>query len=85
MAIIPNVIVTATATKGPIDTTNATAKQNIRKKIMKPVDDSIFELQSERKVTLSLTDYVITQMSRVMRKGLTFIGNFNLSFMKLIK
>lgn len=84
MITIPNEIVTATDTKGPIDITNATAKQNIRKNIMKPVDDSIFELQSERKVTLSLTDYVITQMSRVTRKGLTFIVNFNLSFMKLL-
>lgn len=64
MITIPNEIVTATDTKGPIDITNATAKQNIRKKIIKPVDDSIFELQSERKVALSLTNYVITQVYR---------------------
>lgn len=64
MITIPNEIVTATDTKGPIDITNATAKQNIREKIIKPVDDSIFELQSERKVALSLTNYVITQVYR---------------------
>lgn len=64
MITIPNEIVTATDTKGPIDITNATAKQNIRKKIIKPVDDSIFELQSERKVALSLTNYVTTQVYR---------------------
>lgn len=64
MITIPNEIVTATDTKGPIDITNATAKQNIRKKIIKPVDDSIFELQSERKVALPLTNYVITQVYR---------------------
>lgn len=64
MITIPNEIVTATDTKGPIDITNATAKQNIREKIIKPVDDSIFELQSERKVALYLTNYVITQVYR---------------------
>lgn len=84
MIIIPNVTVTATATQGPINMTNATAKQNIRKKIMKPVDDSISNYCLYGK-SHYLRQTTSCQMSRVTCNGLSFIGFFNLIFMKLMK
>lgn len=84
MIIIPNVTVTATATQGPINMTNATAKQNIRKKIMKPVDDSISNYCLYGK-SHYLRQTTSCQLSRVTCNGLSFIGFFNLIFMKLMK